>query len=69
MIQIFATDLSTNERFEITDLYWFEENGVHDFDREGHFHDFRFEIFIQGIQVYPPKPETGDLPKLTTFQP
>ena len=31
MIRIFATD-QDGEREEITDLYWFEVNGVHDWD-------------------------------------
>lgn len=34
VLQIFAIDES-GERFEITDLYWFEEQGVHDFGGEG----------------------------------
>lgn len=43
MIKLFATD-ETGKREEITDLYWFEENGVHDFGGEGHFHRYRIEL-------------------------
>lgn len=28
VLQIFAIDLETKERFEITDLYFFEEQGI-----------------------------------------
>ena len=34
MIQIFATDLKTGKTEEIKDLYWFEENYVHNFNDE-----------------------------------
>lgn len=53
MIQIFATNSESVE--EITDLYWFEENGVHGFDDEGgcNWDSYTFEIFIDGVKVYP----------------
>ena len=51
-IQIFAIDLKTNERFEITDLYWFEENFVRDFDGDGYDSQYSFEVFVGGIMVY-----------------
>ena len=47
MIRIFATNTTTNERFEITDLYWFEENGVHDWNGEGHWDNFTFEFYLE----------------------
>jgi hypothetical protein len=43
-MRIFATDKKTGEREEITDLYWFEENGVHDFSGKGHHTDYIFEF-------------------------
>lgn len=52
-IKIFATDLKTDERLEITDLYWFEENGVHDFSGEAHWGAyFKLEIFVDGKLVF-----------------
>ena len=45
-IKIFVTGWAEDE-YEITDLYWFEENGVHDFNGEGHWgerYTFRFEV-------------------------
>ena len=50
MIEIFATDESGN-RFQVTDLYWFEENGVHWFDGEGHFAAYEIEVLIDGKKV------------------
>ena len=47
MIKIFATNTTTNERFKITDLYWFEENGVHDWNGEGHWDNFTFEFYLE----------------------
>lgn len=41
-MKIFVTNKQTGERFEITDLYWFEENGVHDF-RDSRF-TFQFQL-------------------------
>ena len=35
-MRIFATDQNGNKQ-EITDLYWFEENYVHDFSGHGRF--------------------------------
>jgi len=50
MIQIFAIN-KEGEREEVSDLYWFEENGVHDFGGEGHFENFTFEILVDGVKV------------------
>jgi hypothetical protein len=53
-IKMFAISESEG-REEIDDLYWFEENGVHDFETgEGHWcSHFTFEIFIGDKKVYP----------------
>lgn len=56
-IQIFATDLQTNERIEITDLYFFEEEGIHDFSGAAFYTTYIFEIYINGEKVYPTKKE------------
>ena len=52
MIQIFVRDRKGN-REEITDMYWFEENGVHDLnDGEDYYcQHYLFEIFIDGVLV------------------
>lgn len=47
MIRIFAIDKITGERFEIDDLYWFEEEGVHDFGGEGLYRNYSFEFQIE----------------------
>jgi hypothetical protein len=49
MIKIFATNTTTGERFEIPDLYWFEENGVHDWSGQGHNESFTFEFYLENI--------------------
>ena len=49
MIKIFATNTTTGERFEITDLYWFEQNGVHDWNGQGHNESFTFEFYLENI--------------------
>jgi hypothetical protein len=45
IFQIFVT-IEGEEEYEITDLYWFEENMVHSFDQKmdgnGHKLEFRF---------------------------
>ena len=58
MLQIFAIDLKTKERFEITDLYWFEEEAVHDFGGEAHYAKYAFEVFVRGVMVFPPVTQT-----------
>lgn len=50
-IKIFAID-SNNERFEISDLFWFEENGIQWFDGEGDFEKFNFEIWVDNNCVF-----------------
>ena len=54
MIKILAIDLRTNERFEITDLYFFEEQGIHDFNGDSFYNTYSFEIFVDDVMVYPP---------------
>ncbi len=50
-VQIIAIEKKTGERTEITSLYWFEEEGVHDFDGRGHHYDYDFEIWVDGERV------------------
>ena len=51
MLEIYITD--GNDRFKLDNLYWFEENGVHDFGGEGHFgQQYEVEIFIDGKLVW-----------------
>lgn len=51
-IEIFVID-KDGERTKIDDLYWFEENGVHDFGGEGHYYEpYLFEIYIDGKPVF-----------------
>ena len=53
MLQIFATEIRNGERFEITDLYWFEENFVHTFYEEPQFlNQYTFEVFVDGVKVW-----------------
>lgn len=40
-IRLIAVDRKTGEQVEIDDLYWFEENYVHDFDDE------RYRFYIE----------------------
>lgn len=52
-VQIFATD-KHGDRKEIDDLYWFEEQGIHDFSGEAHYDNYyHLEIFIDDERVYP----------------
>jgi hypothetical protein len=46
-------------------LYWFEENGVTDFDGNGHHDNYTFQIYVGGKLVYP----VGDEPDRTDFEP
>jgi len=62
MIKIFAIDLRTKERFEITDLYFFEEQGIHDFNGEAFHNTYSFEIFVNDVVVYPPKTTQAESP-------
>jgi hypothetical protein len=55
-IKLFARSLETGEVTEIEDLYWFEEQGVHDFDGQGHFESFEIELVISEA-IAPLKPE------------
>lgn len=46
-IKIFAVDKNGN-RFEIDDLYWFEENYIHNFSDKSH-KGYTFELVIEEI--------------------
>jgi hypothetical protein len=53
MVKIFATEIRSGDRFEITDLYWFEENFVHWFHEDPEFlNTYDFEIVVNGVSVY-----------------
>ena len=58
-LKIFATDICIGsrthclkEREEISDLYWFENEGVEDFDGRGLYHTYIFEIEIDGELIW-----------------
>ena len=53
-IRIFATDTKTSDRREITDLYWFEENGIRDWsgDSSRWGSNYMLEVFADGALVY-----------------
>lgn len=56
-VRIFVREIGEKDWDEITDLYWFEENGVHGFDDkcklgacEGHYgikYEFRFLLEVK----------------------
>lgn len=46
-MKIIATNASTGERKEITDLYWFEEEGIRDFGGEAFYKHYTFEFVIE----------------------
>ena len=51
-IQIFAKSKYGGEE-EITDLYWFEELGIHWFDDKSNWGpDYEFRIVVDGKEVY-----------------
>lgn len=45
-MKIFAIDKDGN-REEITDLFWFEETSVHDFNGEGAYGPYRYEFELE----------------------
>jgi len=52
MLQIFVTEES-GERYEITDLYWFEEQGFHSFNGDDlHGHRCKFEFYVNGVLIH-----------------
>ncbi len=57
MIEIYVTD-KTGYRTKITDLYWFEEQGVHDWSGDAHHDKYTLEVFIDGKLVW--KTEKGN---------
>lgn len=61
-IKIFAIN-KEGERHEITNLYWFEGEGVRDFNGEAFYDSYTFEIFIDGVRMYPPDHSRKPVPK------
>lgn len=55
-IQIFVID-EDNDKQEIKDLYWFEENYVHDFNGQGLYENYVIEIYVDDVIVYSSKGE------------
>lgn len=52
-IEIIAIDKKTNEKIVITDLYWFEENGIHWFDDKTSWSgewDFQINIVLNNLE-------------------
>jgi len=43
-LKIFAMPKDGSAEFEITDLYWFEEQMIHDFTDPYNAYKFRFEV-------------------------
>ena len=45
-MKVYLSVINTKTGVEepIEDLYWFEENGVHDFDGEGHYSRYKFRM-------------------------
>jgi hypothetical protein len=60
-MKIFVIDNKTNEREEITDLYWFEENFVHSFYEHlsASWYRFEFEIEDKDVIINGEKESTG----------
>ena len=52
MLKLFAVDKDTGLRFEIIDLYWFEEEGVHDWRGEAFYSKYYFQFYVDGRLVY-----------------
>ena len=50
-MRIYATSKKHGDMFEITDLYWFEENGVHDFDGVGTYDRYSFTFDSRNREV------------------
>lgn len=48
MVKIFATDVKTGKCIKINDLYWFQENGIHDWGGVGHSTQYVFDFEISG---------------------
>ena len=51
-ISLFAENEREGRR-EITDLYWFEEEGIHDWSGKGHWGvGYKLTAFVDGVQVW-----------------
>jgi len=53
-MKIIAIDAKTGERQEITDLYWFEEQCVHDLTGKAFYDHYTFEFQIERDDVLLP---------------
>jgi len=52
-LALYATDRSTGIREVVTDLYWFEEEGVHDWSGEAHSpRAYRLEVWVDDTLVF-----------------
>ncbi len=56
-LQLFAID-SQGRREEITDLYWFEAEGVHDWSGGGHCDTYTFELRLDGMVIFCTRPSS-----------
>lgn len=54
-VTIIATYKDTGDYQEITDLYWFEENGVHDLLGNGHSDYYWFDFYLNGNLMFSTK--------------
>jgi len=50
-ISLFAENELEGRR-EITDLYWFEEEGIHDWSGKGHHRRYKLTVFVDGVQAW-----------------
>jgi len=46
-MKLLATHIKTGERFEVTDLFFFEEEGIHDFNGDGFYEKYTFEFIVE----------------------
>lgn len=46
-MRIIARSQKTGKEEEITDFYWFEENGVHGWDGKGHHDTYTFRFVLR----------------------
>lgn len=54
MIRLIAIDKETGDRRDVHDwMYFFEEEGIPDINEDSPYSVYRYEIYINGVQVYP----------------
>lgn len=51
-LELMAIDQDTGERWPLTDLYWFEEQGIQDWRGQGWSGRYRFQILVDGVLVW-----------------